>query len=49
MISQHQIHGTVHVMSRQRPQMDPSIRLRTYGKIRPMAADRTWWERLLRR
>ena len=32
-----------------RPAMDPSLRLRTYGRIRPLESDRTWWERLLRR
>ena len=29
--------------------MDPSQRLRTYGRIRPLESNRTWWERLLRR
>lgn len=32
-----------------RPAMDPSLRLRTYGRIRPLEEGRTWWERLLRR
>ena len=32
-----------------RPPMDPSQRLRTYGRIRPLETDQTWWERLLRR
>lgn len=32
-----------------RPPMDPSLRLRTYGRIRPLAEDMTWWERIFRR
>ncbi len=33
----------------QRQSMDPSLRLRTYGRIRPLEADLTWWERMFRR
>ncbi len=29
--------------------MDPSLRLRTYGPIRPLEADMTWLERMFRR
>ena len=32
----------------QRKSMDPSLRLRTYGRIRPLEADMTWWERMFR-
>ncbi len=32
-----------------RPPMDPSLRLRTHGRIRPLADDMTWWERIFRR
>lgn len=32
-----------------RPPMDPSMRLRTYGRVRPLAEDMTWWERIFRR
>lgn len=32
-----------------RPAMDPSLRLKTYGRIRPLDEDLTWWERLFRR
>ena len=32
-----------------RKAMDPSLRLRTYGRIRPLEADLTWWERMFRR
>ena len=32
-----------------RKSMDPSLRLRTYGRIRPLEADMTWWERMFRR
>ncbi len=33
----------------QRKPMDPSLRLHTYGRIRPLEADLTWWERMFRR
>lgn len=32
-----------------RPGMDPSLRLKTYGRIRPLDEDLTWWERIFRR
>lgn len=32
-----------------KPPLDPGVRRQTYGRIRPMDCDRTWWERLLRR
>ena len=32
-----------------RGQMDPSVRLRTYGRLRPLESSLTWWDRLLRR
>ena len=32
-----------------RPPLDPSLRRRTYGPIRPMDCDLAWWERLFRR
>ena len=37
------------VLVPQRKSMDPSLRLRTYGRIRPLEADLTWWERIFRR
>jgi hypothetical protein len=33
----------------QRPSLDPSIRRLTYGRIKPMDCDLSWWERLFRR
>ena len=35
--------------SSSRGQMDPSVRLRTYGRLRTLASSLTWWDRLLRR
>ena len=32
-----------------RDQMDPSLRLRIYGRLRPLESGMTWWERLTRR
>lgn len=32
-----------------RGQMDPSVRLRTYGRLRPLESSLSWWDRLLRR
>ena len=32
-----------------RQSLDPSIRRLTYGRIKPMDSDLTWWERLFRR
>lgn len=29
--------------------LDPTLRRLTYGRIRPMDCDLTWWERLFRR
>ncbi|PKB25085.1 hypothetical protein B0I00_0266 [Novosphingobium kunmingense] len=41
--------STARTWSAPRPPMDPSLRLRTYGRIRPLAEDMTWWERIFRR
>jgi hypothetical protein len=40
--------STLHVVQ-PRPGMDPSLRLQTYGRIRPFDQDKRWWERLFRR
>ena len=32
-----------------RQSQDPSLRLLTYGRIRPLETDLTWWERMFRR
>ena len=40
---------TSRAVSAPRGQMDPSVRLHTYGRLRPLASSLTWWDRLLRR
>jgi len=44
-------HGSASAMNRiiSRPGMDPSQRLKTYGRIQPFGDERFWWERLFRR
>ncbi|MFM5884568.1 MAG: hypothetical protein ACKOQ3_04440 [Novosphingobium sp.] len=49
MITQSDDRGTKSDWTAARPPMDPSQRLRTHGRIRPLEADQTWWERLFRR